>query len=77
MDEITSDSLLLEIEKTLQSISYGSIEIFVQDGTVTQITVRKIKKTRLAVKKSQTHINNIYKNGTGKSNAQRIVQHGS
>ncbi len=77
MDDITSDSLLLEIEKTLQSISYGSIEIFVQDGTVTQITVRKIKKTRLAVKKSQTHINSIYKNGTGKSNAQRIVQRGS
>lgn len=39
-------TLLSEIEQALRSVSpYGSLEIFVQDNVVTQITVRKIKKT--------------------------------
>lgn len=37
------------IEDVLQSIqqvgSYGSVELFIQDNTVTQITVRQIRKT--------------------------------
>lgn len=41
-----SKDLILEIKKALRSVpSYGSIEIYVQDGNVTQITVRNIKKT--------------------------------
>jgi hypothetical protein len=41
-----SKVLIGEIVKSLKSInSHGSVEIYVQDGIVTQITVRNIKKT--------------------------------
>ena len=42
-----SRTLLLDLKKSLRSVNdYGSVEIFVQDGVVTQITVRNIKKTK-------------------------------
>jgi hypothetical protein len=42
-----SSDLLNEIVKSLKSVDgYGSIEIYVQDHNVTQITVRNIKKTK-------------------------------
>lgn len=41
-----SDGLLQEIKLALQGVDdYGSVEIFVQDGVVTQVTVRNIRKT--------------------------------
>jgi hypothetical protein len=41
-----SDKLLQEIKVALKSIdSYGSVELYIQDSSVTQITVRNIKKT--------------------------------
>ncbi len=41
-----SDSLMEEIKAALVSVkTFGSVEIFIQKGNVTQITVRKIKKT--------------------------------
>lgn len=39
------ESLTEELSKALSSISYGSIELIVQDNIVTQITIRNIKKT--------------------------------
>lgn len=44
--------LLAEIKEALESISYGSIEIFIQNKTVTQITVRNIKKTSVEIEES-------------------------
>lgn len=41
-----SETLSEEIKKALKSVDYGSVEIFIQKGIVTQITVRNIKKTR-------------------------------
>lgn len=38
-------SLIDELKNALHKVDYGSIEIFVQDNTVTQITIRNIKKT--------------------------------
>ena len=41
-----SKQLVIEISKALKSIdSHGSVEIYVADTTVTQITVRNIRKT--------------------------------
>ncbi len=41
-----SPKLLLEIKTALQSVdAYGSVELYVQDGVVTQVTVRNIRKT--------------------------------
>lgn len=50
-----SQKLLKDIKSSLESIEgWGSMEVYVQDGVVTQITVRNIKKTPTARK---------YKNG--------------
>jgi hypothetical protein len=41
------ESLIAEISKALHSVGgFGSIEMYVQDHSVTQITVRAIKKTK-------------------------------
>lgn len=41
-----SPTLVIEVKRALKSItSHGSVEIYVQRGVVTQITVRNIKKT--------------------------------
>ena len=40
-------SFLHEIQAALQTIRFGSVEIYVQDGVVTQVTVRNIKKTKV------------------------------
>lgn len=42
-----SPKLLSEIEEALKGLDYGSIEIFVTKGEVTQITKRHIKKTNV------------------------------
>ena len=34
-----------EIKGTIESLSWGSVEVIVQDGEVTQISTRIIKKT--------------------------------
>lgn len=49
-----SPQLLEEIKTALDTIRYGSVEIYVQDKQVTQITVRSIKKTKLEID-SQKH----------------------
>lgn len=44
--KIISQALLDEVTTAIKSVSpFGSVEIFVQNNTVTQITVRNIKKT--------------------------------
>lgn len=41
-----SPELVNELKVALKSIKgYGSVEIYIQDNTVTQITIRNIKKT--------------------------------
>ena len=41
-----SPTLVVEVKRALKSItSHGSVEIYVQSGVVTQITVRNIRKT--------------------------------
>lgn len=37
--------LMGDVEKDLSELMFGSIELFVQDGEITQVTVRRIKKT--------------------------------
>jgi len=41
-----SKKLITDIAQALKSVdAYGSVELYVQDSNVTQITVRNIKKT--------------------------------
>jgi len=42
---ILSAALTQEIKEALDGLDYGSVEIYVQNRKVTQITKRKIKKT--------------------------------
>lgn len=49
-----SEQLLKEIVRALQSLQYGSVEIIVQDKTVTQITVRNITKTSINMESRKT-----------------------
>ncbi|MBN1263495.1 MAG: DUF2292 domain-containing protein [Candidatus Pacebacteria bacterium] len=40
-----SKELLAEIKKTLEGLDFGSLEVYVVNNQVTQITKRQIKKT--------------------------------
>jgi len=42
-----SQKLIEEIRDSLHNVEYGSIEIYVNAGVVTQITKRNIKKTSI------------------------------
>lgn len=46
--------LLSEITQALESVKYGSIEIFVQNKVITQITVRNIHKTSVEIEREET-----------------------
>ncbi len=47
VDSKASSALVEDILRALRSVNgYGSIEIYIQDHSVTQITVRNIKKTK-------------------------------
>lgn len=48
--------LLSEITTALESVKFGSIEIFVQNKVITQITVRNIHKTSVEIEKSESHV---------------------
>ena len=46
----TKQDLLREIENALDAVDgYGSVDIIVQEGKVTQISIRNIKKTSLDI----------------------------
>lgn len=45
-----SQPLIEEIVQALRTVNqYGSVEIYVQNSTVTQITIRNIRKTSVAI----------------------------
>ena len=48
-----STDLLEEVKKAISNIRWGSIEIFIQDSLVVQITERNIKKMSESEKKSK------------------------
>ncbi len=45
--------LIKEIQDALEDIDYGSVEVYVQNKKITQITVRNIKKTDLQIPDSR------------------------
>jgi len=45
-----SEALLNEIKAELADLDYGSLEVYVANGEVTQITKRRIRKTVTTVK---------------------------
>ncbi len=47
-----SVELINEVQKALDGIVFGSVELYVQNRKVTQITVRHIKKTNVETAES-------------------------
>ncbi len=45
-------AIISEIQKALDDIIFGSVELYVQNRKVTQITVRHIKKTNVEMEKT-------------------------
>ena len=54
---MADQNIISEIKQAIENIQYGSVEVIVQDGTVTQISTRIIKKTNL--KPQQTPVNEV------------------
>jgi len=52
--ENKNDSILQEIKHALNNIQWGSLEIFIQDSKVVQITERNIKKMKVQEAQAQT-----------------------
>ena len=76
MSNIKQDELISEIKNALKSVRYGSVEIFVQDNTVTQITVRNIKKTSVGIHEEELPAeNNSFKNRIQTQSKIRINSH--
>ena len=44
-------AIISEIQKALDNMVFGSVELYVQNRKVTQITVRHIKKTNVEMEK--------------------------
>ena len=45
--------LIKEINVALKSLNWGSVEIYVQNNVVTQITVKNIKKTSVSTEENE------------------------
>lgn len=54
INSLTKEELIKEIKEILEEIEYGSIEIYVQDKKVTQVSVRSIKKTSISIRNDET-----------------------
>lgn len=53
-NSLGKQDLLREIENALDAVDgYGSVDIVVQAGKVTQISIRNIKKTSLSITEKQ------------------------
>lgn len=56
-------AIISEIQKALDDMIFGSVELYVQNRKVTQITVRHIKKTNvgtsepLSIERNQNEVN--------------------
>lgn len=44
---MANSTIFDDIRKTIEGLDYGSVEVIVQDGQVTQISTRIIKKTNV------------------------------
>lgn len=60
-------NIIHEIANTLKTIHYGSMEIIVQDGKVTQISTKHISKTNFTVNPPQE--NDSENNGSDRNDS--------
>ena len=75
MSNLVNNDLISEIKNALKSVKYGSVEIFVQDDRVTQITVRNIKKTSVGIHEEESPVENPFKSNIQTRSKIRINLH--
>jgi hypothetical protein len=61
---MADQTIIDEIRNALDSIKYGSVEVIVQDGEVTQISTRIIKKTKQVTKPVRKITGSVIKKGS-------------
>ena len=44
---MADQSIIDEIKEAIDNVNFGSVEVIVQNGEVTQISIRIIKKTKV------------------------------
>lgn len=54
MAKRNTSELINEINSALKSLNWGSVEIYVQNNIVTQITVKNIKKTSVSTEEDES-----------------------
>jgi len=62
---MANQSIIEEIMQSIDSINYGSVEVIIQDGQVTQISTRIIKKTNISIKQAKKISGVVLRKGSG------------
>lgn len=62
---MTNQSILDEIKRSIESINFGSVEVIIQNGEVTQISTRIIKKTNPSPTSAKKITGAILRKGSG------------
>lgn len=62
---MADQTIIDEIRQAIDSINFGSVEVVVQDGEVTQISTRIIKKTKISTNAPKKITNAVIRKGSG------------
>lgn len=62
---MADQSIIEEIMQSIDAINYGSVEVIIQDGKITQISTRIIKKTNVSIKQEKKISGVILRKGSG------------
>jgi len=60
-----NQSIMDEIKSSINSINYGSVEVYIQNGQITQISTRIIKKTNALIKPTKKVSGVVIRKGSG------------
>ncbi len=62
---MADQSIIDEIKEAIDNINFGSVEVIVQNGEVTQISTRIIKKTKVHMKNEGKITGAFIRKGSG------------
>lgn len=62
---MADQSIIDEIVQAIDGVNFGSVEVIVQGGVVTQISTRIIKKTNVSSKKAKKITGVVLRKGSG------------
>lgn len=62
---MADQSIIDEIKQAIDNIRFGSVEVIVQNGEVTQISTRIIKKTNVSANPKKQITGTVVRKGSG------------